>query len=123
MSSRKIRGLTRTGRQVSEDPDLDNLLSTLSPEEMEKLEKDMMKVPDPASEAGKLLSAQRELPSAGAAGGGGAQPGANGTDRNAKGSGRTESDPEGRLGSREPSLEVWLQHHRDLMLLHPLCYP
>ncbi|XP_061894155.1 leiomodin-1-like isoform X2 [Entelurus aequoreus] len=41
-----VRGLTRMGRQVSEDPDLDNLLSTLSPEEMEELEKDMMKVPD-----------------------------------------------------------------------------
>ena len=40
MSRRKVRGLTRTGRQVSEDPDLDNLLSTLSPEEMEELEKE-----------------------------------------------------------------------------------
>ncbi|XP_061745190.1 leiomodin-1 [Nerophis ophidion] len=46
MSRRKVRGLTRMGRQVSEDPDLDSLLSTLSPEEMEELEKDMMKVPD-----------------------------------------------------------------------------
>ncbi|XP_061688839.1 leiomodin-1 isoform X1 [Syngnathoides biaculeatus] len=46
MSRRKVRGLTRMGRQVSEDPDLDTLLSTLSPEEMEELEKDMMKVPD-----------------------------------------------------------------------------
>ncbi|XP_037107196.1 leiomodin-1 [Syngnathus acus] len=46
MSRRKVRGLTRMGRQVSEDPDLDTLLSTLSPEEMKELEKDMMKVPD-----------------------------------------------------------------------------
>lgn len=28
-------------RQVSEDPDIDNLLSTLSPEEMEELEKEL----------------------------------------------------------------------------------
>ena len=46
MSRRKVRGLTRTGRQVSEDPDLDNLLSNLSPEEMEELEKEVMTVPD-----------------------------------------------------------------------------
>ncbi|GLD64117.1 leiomodin-1 [Lates japonicus] len=51
----KVRGLTRTGRQVSEDPDLDNLLSTLSPEEMEELEKDMMKVPDLNPEDGKII--------------------------------------------------------------------
>ncbi|KAJ8379861.1 hypothetical protein SKAU_G00006390 [Synaphobranchus kaupii] len=47
MSRRKVRGLTRTGRQVSEDPDIDNLLSTLSPEEVEELEKEVMTVPDP----------------------------------------------------------------------------
>ncbi|XP_035243009.1 leiomodin-1 [Anguilla anguilla] len=46
MSRRKVRGLTRTGRQVSEDPDIDNLLSTLSPEEVEELEKEVMTVPD-----------------------------------------------------------------------------
>uniref|UniRef100_A0A3Q0SF63 Leiomodin-1 n=1 Tax=Amphilophus citrinellus TaxID=61819 RepID=A0A3Q0SF63_AMPCI len=44
MSRRKVKGLTRMGRQVSEDPDLDNLLSTLSPEEIEELKTDMMKV-------------------------------------------------------------------------------
>lgn len=55
MSRRKVKGLTRTGRQVSEDPDLDNLLSTLSPEEMEELEKDMMKVPDLNPEDGKVI--------------------------------------------------------------------
>ncbi|XP_028304002.1 leiomodin-1-like [Gouania willdenowi] len=55
MSRRKVRGLTRTGRQVSEDPDLDTLLSTLSPEEMEELEKDMMKVPDLKPEEGKVV--------------------------------------------------------------------
>ncbi|KAG9352853.1 hypothetical protein JZ751_017429 [Albula glossodonta] len=43
MSRRKVRGLTRTGRQVSEDPDIDNLLSTLSPEEVEELEKEVDK--------------------------------------------------------------------------------
>jgi hypothetical protein len=46
MSRRKVRGLTRTGRQVSEDPDLDNLLSNLSPEEMEELEKEVLVIPD-----------------------------------------------------------------------------
>uniref|UniRef100_A0A3Q2Z8Z2 Leiomodin 1 n=1 Tax=Hippocampus comes TaxID=109280 RepID=A0A3Q2Z8Z2_HIPCM len=54
MSRRKVRGLTRMGRQVSEDPDLDTLLSTLSPEEMEELEKDMMKVPDVNPEDGEV---------------------------------------------------------------------
>ncbi|XP_076860566.1 uncharacterized protein lmod1b [Brachyhypopomus gauderio] len=47
MSRRKLKGLTRTGRQVSEDPDLDNLLSNLSPEEVEELEKVVSTVPDP----------------------------------------------------------------------------
>ena len=55
MSRRKVRGLTRTGRQVSEDPDLDNLLSNLSPEEMEELEKKVMTVPDPDPGEGRLL--------------------------------------------------------------------
>ncbi|XP_077429227.1 leiomodin-1 [Vanacampus margaritifer] len=55
MSRRKVRGLTRMGRQVSEDPDLDTLLSTLSPEEMEELEKDMMKVPDLNPEDAELI--------------------------------------------------------------------
>ena len=32
-------------RQVSEDPDIDSLLSTLSPEEMEELEKELDVVP------------------------------------------------------------------------------
>ncbi|XP_051931595.1 leiomodin-1 [Hippocampus zosterae] len=54
MSRWKVRGLTRMGRQVSEDPDLDTLLSTLSPEEMEELEKDMMKVPDVNPEDGEV---------------------------------------------------------------------
>ncbi|XP_041837258.1 leiomodin-1 [Melanotaenia boesemani] len=55
MSRRKVRGLTRTGRQVSEDPDLDNLLSTLSPEEMEELDKDLMNVPDINPDDGKII--------------------------------------------------------------------
>lgn len=33
--------VARYRRQVSEDPDIDNLLSTLSPEEMEQLEKEL----------------------------------------------------------------------------------
>ncbi|KAM6927666.1 uncharacterized protein lmod1b [Xenentodon cancila] len=55
MSRRKVRGLTRTGRQVSEDPDLDTLLSTLSPEEMEELDKDLKNVPDINPEDGKII--------------------------------------------------------------------
>lgn len=55
MSRRKVKGLTRIGRQVSEDPDLDSLLSTLSPEEMEELQQDMMKVPDLKPEDGKII--------------------------------------------------------------------
>ncbi|CAL8339259.1 unnamed protein product [Lota lota] len=97
MSSRKIRGLTRTGRQVSEDPDLDNLLSTLSPEEVEELEKDMMKGPDPAIEGGKLI-AQGEHPSVGA-------PQPLDSSAHSKASSRPENDPKSRLGPREPSME------------------
>ncbi|XP_067243395.1 leiomodin-1 [Chanodichthys erythropterus] len=47
MSRRRVRGLTKTGRQVSEDPDLDSLLSNLSPEEVEELQKEVSVVPDP----------------------------------------------------------------------------
>ncbi|XP_023851769.1 leiomodin-1 [Salvelinus sp. IW2-2015] len=46
MSRRKVRGLTRTGRQVSEDPDLDVLLSNLSPEQIEELEKEVLVAPN-----------------------------------------------------------------------------
>ena len=51
-----MKALTRIGRQVSEDPDLDNLLSTLSPEEVEELQQDMMKVPDLKPEDDKVLA-------------------------------------------------------------------
>ncbi|KAM4588448.1 uncharacterized protein lmod1b [Odontesthes bonariensis] len=78
MSRRKVRGLTRTGRQVSEDPDLDNLLSTLSPEEMEELDKDLMNVPDINPEDGKVII---------------------------QGDKTTRSDTKARLSQREPSLE------------------
>ncbi|XP_072237898.1 uncharacterized protein lmod1b [Leuresthes tenuis] len=78
MSRRKVRGLTRTGRQVSEDPDLDNLLSTLSPEEMEELDKDLMSVPDINPEDGKII---------------------------AQGDTTTRSDTKARLSQRQPSLE------------------
>lgn len=82
MSRRKVKGLTRTGRQVSEDPDLDNLLSTLSPEEMEELEKDMMKVPDLNPEDGKVIVQGDNLDA------------------------KVRSDPKGRLSRRDQSVEV-----------------
>lgn len=72
MSRRKVRGLTRTGRQVSEDPDLDNLLSNLSPEEMEELQKEVSTVPDPdpneiivvdATESKQSVPLQRKMSS------------------------------------------------------------
>ncbi|KAJ7998700.1 hypothetical protein DPEC_G00207590 [Dallia pectoralis] len=55
MSRRKTRGLTRIGRMVSEDPDLDNLLSNLSPEEMEELEKEVLVIPDLGPDEGRVL--------------------------------------------------------------------
>lgn len=97
MSRRKVRGLTRTGRQVSEDPDLDNLLSTLSPEEMEELEKDMMKVPDLNPEDGKIIDQGDNQPS---------QRSVTNNARDAKLDGKGESDPKKRLSQREQSLEV-----------------
>ncbi|XP_070758848.1 leiomodin-1 [Enoplosus armatus] len=96
MSRRKVRGLTRTGRQVSEDPDLDNLLSTLSPEEMEELEKDMMKVPDLSPEDGKIIAQGESQP---------AQPPMSNNVRDAKLDSRGESDPKRRLSQREQSFE------------------
>ncbi|XP_031708301.1 leiomodin-1 [Anarrhichthys ocellatus] len=96
MSRRKVRGLTCTGRQVSEDPDLDNLLSTLSPEEMEELEKDMMKVPDIKPEDGNII-VQGESQAA--------QPPTSNNVRDAKLDSRRESDRKGRLSEREPSFE------------------
>ncbi|XP_008278058.1 leiomodin-1 [Stegastes partitus] len=92
MSRRKVRGLTRTGRQVSEDPDLDNLLSTLSPEEMEELEKDMMKVPDLNPEDGKIIFQ------------GESQAGQPPTSNNVRDA-TTRSDAKGRLSQKEPSFE------------------
>ncbi|KAM8867347.1 uncharacterized protein lmod1b [Synchiropus picturatus] len=64
MSRRKVKGLTRTGRQVSEDPDLDSLLSTLSPEDMEALEKEIETVPDLRPEDGKIIVEVESLPAA-----------------------------------------------------------
>ncbi|XP_059185606.1 leiomodin-1 [Centropristis striata] len=96
MSRRKVRGLTRTGRQVSEDPDLDNLLSTLSPEEVEELEKDMMKVPDIKPEDGKIID-QGESQAG--------QPPSSNNVREAKLDSRRESDRKGRLSEREQSFE------------------
>lgn len=96
MSRRKVRGLTRTGRQVSEDPDLDNLLSTLSPEEMEELEKDMEKVPDINPEDGKVI-VQGESQSA--------QPPTSNNVQDAKRDAQRESGTKGRLSQREQSFE------------------
>lgn len=92
-----MRGLTRTGRQVSEDPDLDNLLSTLSPEEVEELEKDMMKVPDVHPEDGKAV-AQGESQSV--------QPSTSNNVQDAKRDTQRESDTKRRLSQREQSVEV-----------------
>ncbi|XP_060926244.1 leiomodin-1 [Limanda limanda] len=96
MSRRKVRGLTRTGRQVSEDPDLDNLLSTLSPEEMEELEKDMLKVPDLNPEDGKMMDQGESQP---------AQPPMSNNVGDSKLNSRRESDTKGRLSQRELSFE------------------
>lgn len=53
-------------RQVSEDPDIDSLLSTLSPEEMEELEKELDVVdPDGSVPVGLLQRSQAEKPSTG----------------------------------------------------------
>lgn len=92
-----MRGLTRTGRQVSEDPDLDNLLSTLSPEEMEELEKDMMKVPDLNPADGKVL-VQGENQAA--------QPALGNKVGDAKLRRGTGSDPKERLNQKQQSFEV-----------------
>lgn len=92
-----MRGLTRTGRQVSEDPDLDNLLSTLSPEEVEELEKTMMKVPDINPEDGKIIDQGESQP---------AQPPTSNNVRDARLDGKRESDTKGRLSQREQSFEV-----------------
>lgn len=52
-------------RQVSEDPDIDSLLSTLSPEEMEELEKELDVVDPDGSIPVGLLRGQAEKPSTG----------------------------------------------------------
>ncbi|KAM4740517.1 uncharacterized protein lmod1b [Anableps anableps] len=93
MSRRKVRGLTRTGRQVSEDPDLDNLLSTLSPEEMEELDKDLMNVPDIGPEDGKIIVTQGE-----------SHPAQPPLSNNVQDTAR-RSDTRGRLSQREQSFE------------------
>lgn len=41
LQTAKMSKVAKYRRQVSEDPDIDNLLSTLSPEEMEELEKEL----------------------------------------------------------------------------------
>ncbi|KAK5912205.1 hypothetical protein CesoFtcFv8_002103 [Champsocephalus esox] len=96
MSRRRMKALTRIGRQVSEDPDLDNLLSTLSPEEVEELQQDMMKVPDLKPEDDKVLAPGESQAAA---------PSTSNNDRDCKLDSRRESDRKGRLSEREPSLE------------------
>nr|XP_046239161.1 leiomodin-1 [Scatophagus argus] len=96
MSRRKVRGLTRMGRQVSEDPDLDNLLSTLSPEEMEELQKDMMKEPDLNPEDGKTIVQGESQPM---------QPPTSNNTGDTKLDSRRRSEPKGRLSQKEQSFE------------------
>lgn len=97
MSRRKVKGLTRTGRQVSEDPDLDNLLSILSPEEVEELQMDLMKVPDLKPEDGKII-VQGESQAA--------QPPVSNNVGDAKLDRKPGGDPKGSLTHRENSFEV-----------------
>lgn len=107
MSRRKVKGLTHTGRQVSEDPDLDNLLSILSPEEVEELQMDLMKVPDLKPEDGKII-VQGENQAAQA-------PVSNNVG-DAKLDRKSGGDPKGRLSQRENSFEV-CEHSARLLLL------
>lgn len=94
MSRMKINFLTQMGRQVSEDPDLDTLLSTLSPEEMEELQEDMMKAPEVNPEAGQSRPDQPSTSN-----------NINNTARDAKVDSRKEGDLRGRLRQREQSQE------------------
>ncbi|XP_029006331.1 leiomodin-1 [Betta splendens] len=86
MSRAKVKGLTRMGRQVSEDPDLDTLLSTLSPEEVEELQKDFN------PEDGKIIIQGESHPKSNNV-------------RDAKVDSRWGSDTRERLGQRERSFE------------------
>lgn len=93
MSRRKMKGLTCIGRQVSEDPDLDNLLSTLSPEEIEELKMDMMKVPDINPEEGLIIAEEN-------------QPAQPPMSNNVWDATMKQRDTKGRLSQRERSFEV-----------------
>lgn len=93
MSRRKMKGLTCIGRQVSEDPDLDNLLSTLSPEEIEELKMDMMKVPDINPEEGLIIAEEN-------------QPAQPPMSNNVWDATTKQRDTKGRLSQRERSFEV-----------------
>uniref|UniRef100_A0A8C4MQ67 Leiomodin-1 n=2 Tax=Equus asinus TaxID=9793 RepID=A0A8C4MQ67_EQUAS len=65
--SAKMSKVAKYRRQVSEDPDIDSLLSTLSPEEMEELEKELDVVdPDGSIPVGLLQRNQTEKQSTGA---------------------------------------------------------
>lgn len=93
MSRRKVRALTRTGRQVSEDPDIDNLLSNLSPEEMEELQKEVLTLPDPDPDPYVQSGIRKRTPLE-------KQPSVN---NNVEHSGRETS----KLNQRQLSIEVW----------------
>lgn len=104
-----MKGLTRTGRQVSEDPDLDNLLSILSPEEVEELQMDLMKVPDLKPEDGKII-VQGESQAA--------QPPVSNNVGDAKLDRKSGGDPKGRLSQRENSFEVCEQSAWFVLLVY-----
>ena len=83
--------------QVSEDPDLDSLLSNLSPEEMEELETDMMKILDLDLTDGSFLVQRESLSTQ--------LPAANNAQNSRLGTHR-ETDPKGWDGQRKQSFEV-----------------
>lgn len=60
MSRRKVR-LARSERTVSEDSDIDSLLASLSPDEVEELEKELVIIdPDPSVPVGLRQKNQTE---------------------------------------------------------------
>lgn len=67
LNTTKMSKVAKYRRQVSEDPDIDSLLSTLSPEEMEELEKELDVVdPDGSIPVGLRQRSQTEKAPTGA---------------------------------------------------------
>ncbi|KAM6977847.1 uncharacterized protein lmod1b [Aplochiton taeniatus] len=61
MSRAKVHNLTRTGRQVSEDPDLETILANLSQEDLEELNEVVQTVPDlPPADRRALVRGETE---------------------------------------------------------------